>query len=240
MEKRTKSKVVKVASVAKKPVTYAAKVYDVKGNVEQEINLPEAIFSKPIHKALIAQYVRVYLTNQRQGTVSTKTRSEVIGTTKKIYRQKGTGRARHGAKKAPIFVGGGVAFGPKPKDYELKMNKKQRKLAYISALSMKAQEQNIIVLGKSFEKLEPKTKSFVSSLQAINAEKTKILLVLSGGEDQGLRLAGKNVPYIRVAQAKNTNTYEVLSHKKLYVTESGLQVLVDQIQSNNDNESNNS
>src|SRR3989338_10897476 len=104
-------------------------IYNIEGKEEKTIELPKDIFSVSANPSLLAQAVRVYLVNQRQGNVKVKTRSEVIGSTRKIYRQKGTGKARHGAIKAPIFVGGGVAHGPKQKDYNLKFNKKMRKKA---------------------------------------------------------------------------------------------------------------
>jgi large subunit ribosomal protein L4 len=113
---------------------------------EKIIDFPKEMFESIENKPLLAQAVRVYLANQRQGNASTKTRGEVHGTTKKVYKQKGTGRARHGAKKAPIFVGGGIAGGPKPRDYSLKLNKQQKKIALICALTLKRNEKKLFVL----------------------------------------------------------------------------------------------
>src|SRR3990172_10626024 len=121
-------------------------VYGVDGKEKTPADLQKEIFSVEVNPRLLAQYVRVYLANQRQGNASTKTRGEVTGSTRKIYRQKGTGNARHGSIKAPIFVGGGITFGPKPRDYSLKMNKKQKTLALFSSLTVKANDKEIFAL----------------------------------------------------------------------------------------------
>ena len=123
-------------------------VYGIDGKEQKTIELPKDVFAATENKSLLAQAVRVYLVNQRQGNVKVKTRSEVIGSTRKIYRQKGTGKARHGAIKAPIFVGGGVAHGPKQKEYNLKFNKKEKKLALYGALSSKLKEKKIFGLDE--------------------------------------------------------------------------------------------
>src|SRR3989338_5152877 len=123
-----------------------AKVFDTKGALKKTIDLPKEIFGVQENNILLAQAVRVYLANQRQGTVSTKTRGEVAGSTRKIYRQKGTGRARHGSIRAPIFVHGGLVFGPKPRDYSMKFPKKMRKAALASALSSKVNDAQVKVV----------------------------------------------------------------------------------------------
>ncbi|MGH7246030.1 MAG: 50S ribosomal protein L4, partial [Candidatus Levyibacteriota bacterium] len=199
--KKSVKTVVKKATVAKKAVvkkvavkkatakvlskaavkTYVAQsglkvdVFDAKGKVVSSMTLPKELFDMPINKTLMAQAVRVFLGNQRQGTVSTKTRGEVAGSTRKIYRQKGTGRARHGGIRAPIFVKGGIAHGPKPKDYTFSLPVKMRRKALFSALSAKVKEGGIRVVS-GLSKIEPKTKPVAELLTAIAAE--KVLLVM--------------------------------------------------------------
>ena len=139
-----KPEVKKVA--VKKTSGLTVPVYDIKGKEKGTLILPKEAFAVSVKPQLLAQAVRVYQFNRRQGTASTKTRGEVTGSTRKIYRQKGTGRARHGDIKAPIFVGGGIVGGPKPKDYSLGINKKQKTKAFFGALTLKLKEKNI--LGK--------------------------------------------------------------------------------------------
>ncbi|MCA9372022.1 50S ribosomal protein L4 [Candidatus Woesebacteria bacterium] len=201
-------------------------VYNLDGKETKTITLPQTMFAEPENKQLIAQYVRVYLHNQRQGTVSAKTRSEVIGTTKKVYRQKGTGRARHGARKAPIFVGGGVTFGPRPRIFEKDINKKQKKKALMVALSMQARQQAIKVLEDKAIAMKPKTKTMAACLQAMNVS-DKALLVLAKVENNGIVQSTRNIPFVDIIQASTINPYEVLNHKHLIFTETGLQALQD-------------
>ena len=144
------------------------------------------------------QYVHIYLTNQRQGTVSTKTRSEVRGSTRKIYRQKGTGRARHGAKKAPIFVGGGITFGPKPRIFALSMNKKQKKLALVSALSYALKEKKISG-AQERPSMEPKTKIHARFLKNAGlADKGSVYH--AGRQDRSIYESIKNVQSAHVSK----------------------------------------
>jgi large subunit ribosomal protein L4 len=137
-----KTVVVKKAIVKEAPKETGLKlsVYDLKGAIAESLTLPKEIFGAKINNSLMAQAVRVYLANQRRGTLKTKSRGEVAISTRKIYRQKGTGRARHGAKSAPIFVGGGIAFGPKPRDFSMKLNQNMRRVALFSALSAKLRD----------------------------------------------------------------------------------------------------
>ena len=146
-----KPKIKAASSAVKKPVVAKAAglnvaVYSLAGAKKGTISLNKEIFGAKVNKTLMAQAVRVYLVNQRQGTASTKTRGEVRASTRKIYRQKGTGRARHGAITAPIFRGGGIAFGPRSRTFELKMSKQMRKKALFSALSSKLLENKILVV----------------------------------------------------------------------------------------------
>lgn len=201
-------------------------VYGLDGKEKTPIELPKEIFSAEANPRLLAQYVRVYLANQRQGNASTKTRGEVIGSTKKIYKQKGTGNARHGDKHAPIFVGGGVVGGPKPRDFSLKLNRKQTKKALFNALTLKLNEQGIFGLSDEFLKIEPKTKTIVNFLKALSLEKEKILLVLPKMETNNLVLSSRNIKNIKLVDAISINPYEILKNKKVFILKEGLQVLL--------------
>src|SRR3989338_4919632 len=145
---RTKKaiKTVKKTETKKSSAGLTIPVYDLNGKEKGTVELAKEIFAVEASPKLLAQYVRVYLANRRQGTASTKTRGEITGSTRKIYKQKGTGRDRHGDIKAPIFVGGGTVGGPKPRDYSLKFNKKQTKKALFYSLSLKFKEQGIFGL----------------------------------------------------------------------------------------------
>lgn len=193
-------------------------VYDLKGKVVDQIALPKEIFGAKINNQLMAQAVRVYLANQRRGTVSTKTRGEVKGSTRKIYKQKGTGRARMGSIRSPIRVHGGLAHGPKPRDYSLKFPQKMKRASLISALSGKLKAGEIKIV-KGLEKISPKTKVMASTIQnlGLNAKKNKILLVLSQKLDNIKRAAG-NIEGVNISLVKQLNTYEVLRNKTILFT----------------------
>ncbi len=197
-------------------------VYDLKGKEKSELEVPKEIFSQEAKPQLLAQAIRVYLFNQRQGTASTKTRAEVAGSTRKIYRQKGTGRARHGDIKAPIFVGGGVAGGPKPKEYSLKINKKQKRKALLAALSLKLKEKSIMAITDKILEIKPKTKELLEILKNLNLVDKKVLFVLPKLEKNNLVLAGKNLNNVFFVEAKLLNTYEVLKNQQLIFLESAI------------------
>ena len=211
-------------------------VFDIKGKSVESITLPKEIFGVEINKTLISQAVRVYLANQRRGTVKTKSRGEVNISTRKIYKQKGTGRARHGAASAPIFVGGGVAFGPRQRDYSMKLNQKAKKAALFSSLSAKLKQGEIkIVTG--LEKLEPKTKNMadvIAKLQLNGKNKSLLLitptLVTDFDKDskakKTLKLnpnvgfgnvvkSARNMEGISIVSANLLNTYEVLKSRNI-------------------------
>ena len=216
---------VKVSSTGK----LSAPVFDTKGAKAGTVALPKEIFGGKINQPLMAQAVRVYLANQRQGNATTQTRGEVTGSTKKIYRQKGTGNARHGGKRAPIFVKGGVAHGPKLKDFSLSFPKKMRKAALISALSMRASEGEIKVLS-GLTKLEPKTKLMNKLIVKVSESKSKrntILLVTSDVPKKlpNIYRAGRNIENVQITSASLLNTYEVLKYKNLLFMKESLEVL---------------
>lgn len=232
--KKTTPKTTKTATkkVVKEPSTKAVlsvPTYDVKGAKHGTTPLPKGIFGADINKPLMAQAVRIYLANQRQGNAHTQGRSDVKLTKAKVYRQKGTGRARHGAKSAPIFVGGGLAHGPKTKDYSLKFPKKMKKNAIISALSLKAKEGEIKVLT-GFTKIDGKTKSMNNALMKINEDKkgkTKSLIIASSKPKdlENLYRASKNIKNLEVLSANLINTYEILKYKNLLIMKESINVI---------------
>jgi large subunit ribosomal protein L4 len=223
-----KAEVKTVTATVKKEGTLKADVLDLKGKVIESIDLPKEIFGAKVNKVLLAQAVRVFLANQRKGTHSTKTRGEVEGSSAKIYRQKGTGRARHGSKRAPIFVKGGVVFGPKPRDYSLKLPKKMRRLALFSSLTSKNTEGKIIILS-GLEKIEAKTNKMVDVIKNLKIEEKnrKILLVTPDTINafENVFKAGRNIKGVNIISAKMLNTYEVLNAKTLLFMKSSIEVL---------------
>lgn len=212
-----------------KKSSLALDVFDTKGKVVRSVDLPKEIFGAKINKQLLAQAVRVYLANQRKGTASTKDRGEVHGSTRKIYRQKGTGRARHGSKKAPIFVHGGIVFGPKPRDFSLKISKKMKRLALFSALSAK-KKANEIKAVKGLDNLEPKTRLMVDVLNnlGINEKDKNILLVSSGKsikELENIYRAARNIEGVRIINAETLNAYDALNNKLILLMERALDTI---------------
>lgn len=230
MEKKTAKK-----KTTKSTSSLKLKIYDLQGVAKEDLDLPKEIFSVEANPKLMAQYIRVYLSNQRQGTASTKTRSEVVGSTRKIYRQKGTGRARHGARSAPIFVGGGVFAGPKPKDWSLKMNKKQKRIALFHALSSKNKEGAVIGLTAASLKTAPKTKIIAKFLKSVGSAGKKNLFVLSKIEKNNLVLAARNIKNIELVDAKSINPYIILNNNKVIFLSDAVPVLKDHFNKKNEN-----
>ena len=185
------------------------------------VTLPESVFGIQPNDHAIYLDVKLYLANQRQGTHKAKERSEVAGSTRKIKKQKGTGGARAGALRSPVFVGGGRVFGPRPRNYSFKLNKKLRTLARYSALSYKAQENNLIVV-EDFTFDTPKTKDYVAFKKNLNiAEGQRSLLVLPD-VDKNIYLASRNLQKTEIISARDINTYGVLKAKTLVIFESAL------------------
>lgn len=197
-------------------------VYNVDGKEVKTVKLPKEIFAVKVNPKILAQYVRVYLINQRQGNASTKTRGEVTGSTRKIYRQKGTGKARHGDIKAPIFIGGGIVGGPKPRNFHAKLNKRLKKLALFGALSQKNNDKQIIGLVNEAEKIEPKTKIIVKLLKALKISAEKILFILPKLEKNNLIFALRNLPNASAVLSENINAYQILKAKKIIFLETAL------------------
>jgi large subunit ribosomal protein L4 len=206
-------------------------VLDVDGKSVEEIELPKAIFAARVNEKLLAQAVRVYLANQRQGTVSSKTRGEVAGSTRKIYRQKGTGRARHGSRKAPIFVGGGIIFGPKPRDFSLKFPKKMKKAAFLSALANKFKDKDILVVS-GLAKLKPKTVEMIKVLKSLkiamdDGKLTFPTLLVMTGDQENLVLACRNIQNLTLAPFNLLHPYLLLSHQKIVFTKEAIEKFSD-------------
>lgn len=189
-------------------------IYNADGKVVGSMDLNENVFGVEVRPDVMHEVVVNYLANQRQGTQSTKTRTEVRGGGIKPWRQKGTGRARQGSIRAPQWVGGGVALGPKPRDYRYNVNKKVRRLALKSALSSKVQESEIIVLD-AFPCDEIKTKQVVSLLKNLNVTE-KALLVLPEN-DKNVVLSARNIKGVDTTYVGAINTYEVLNHTKCII-----------------------
>ena len=189
-------------------------VVDMAGKAVAEIELSDAVFGIEPNAAAMHQAVVTYLANQRQGTQSTLTRTEVRGGGRKPWRQKGTGHARQGSIRAPQWTHGGVALGPKPRDYRLGINKKLRRLALKSAFSSKVLDNDMIVVDK-IETAEYKTKTMVAMLKALNAEK-KPLIVLDRADEKVLKSLS-NIPGVKTAYVNTLNVYDVLNCDKFIV-----------------------
>ena len=203
-------------------------VYNIKGeDTGRKITLDDAVFAVEPNDHAIYLDVKQYLANQRQGTHKSKERSEISGSTRKLIRQKGGGGARRGDINSPVLVGGGRVFGPTPRDYSFKLNKKVKALARRSALTYKAQKQEIIVI-ENFELAAPKTKDFIALSQALQVADKKALFVVETLSDN-LVPSSRNIRTARVMNAFQLNTYSVLDCKKLVLTEAAVAVINEQL-----------
>lgn len=196
-------------------------VYSLVGRVSGTMSLPKEIFGKEVNKKLLAQALRVYITNQKNLTASTKTRGEVRGSTAKIQRQKGTGKARHGSIRAPIFVGGGIVFGPKTRNVRLELPKKMRKAALLSALSAKMADRDITGIS-GLEKATGKTKEMVKLMEKV---KSKSALIVTGEKVDNVVRGVRNIPGVDVLPANLINAYEILRHRMLLITKEAVEKL---------------
>lgn len=205
-------------------------VYNTKGKKTGKVSLPKEIFAVEVNQSLMAQAVRVYLANQRRAQAKKKRRGEIKGSTRKIHRQKGTGRARHGDRYAPIFVGGGIAHGPTGKEnFKLKMPKKMRRRALFSALTNRLKEKAIIIID-GLVKIDPKTKEMIKIMENLKMAvkngklKEKVSLVLDKPTENVSR-AARNIVGLKLTQASLLNTYVVLNAGKLIVTKESIKKL---------------
>jgi len=195
-------------------------VYEKDGTESGNMELPEKLFGRDVNKHVVHEAVVAYLANQRQGTAASKERSDVRGGGHKPYRQKGTGRARAGTTNSPVFRGGGVVFGPHPRDYRKKLTKKVKRLALYSSLSSRANDGDILVI-KSLEFSEPKTKEFAGILANIDIGGKKTLIVVDG-PDESIVKSARNIPGVKLMPANMVNTYDVMWADKILLTQSAV------------------
>ncbi len=199
-------------------------IYNIKGeDTGRKAVLNDAVFAIDANEHAVYLDVKQYLANQRQGTHKSKERSEVSGSTRKLHKQKGGGGSRIGDINSPVLVGGGRVFGPRPRDYRFKLNKKIKELARKSVLSAKAQDNKIVIV-EDFTFEAPKTKDFVALTKNLKLEGQKTLLLLAG-IDKNVYLSARNVPDTRVMTASDVNTYALLNNKAIVMTESSLEVI---------------
>ncbi|NQU33134.1 MAG: 50S ribosomal protein L4 [Bacteroidetes bacterium] len=201
-------------------------VHKVSGEAtDRKVKLDDSIFGIEPNDHAIYLDAKHYMASQRQGTHDSKERSDVIGSTRKIKRQKGTGTARAGSIKNPMFRGGGRIFGPHPRDYSFKLNKKVKRLARKSALSYKAQENSILVV-EDFKLENPKTKDFNKILKGFDMNNKKTLIVI-GNSDENIYLSSRNLQKVKVMRAEGINTYEILNANNIVFVESSLKTIVE-------------
>ena len=193
-------------------------VINIKGDKVSQAELSDEIFNVPVKSPVLHQVVKAQLAKKRSGTACVKNRSDIVGSQRKLYRQKGTGRARKGNIKSPILRGGGVVFGPHPRSYEQKVTKKVRKLALKMALSSKLQDNELMVLDR-FELPEIKTKDFANAMGTLDAAKALIVTV---EKDVTLELSSRNVPGVKVIRTDGLNVYDILKYEKLIVLEEAI------------------
>lgn len=196
-------------------------IYNIKGEVtDKKVTLDDSIFGIEPNNHVIWLDVKRYMANQRQGTHKSKERSEVSGSTRKLIRQKGRGGARRGDINSPVLVGGGRVFGPKPRDYSFKLNKKEKTLARKSALSLKAQN-NAIVVVEDFDFEVPKTRQFSEILKNLQLADKKLLFVLPG-QNKNVYLSARNLQKVNIVSASDINTYKIMDCSEIVFTESSI------------------
>lgn len=200
------------------------KVLDITGKeTGRKVNLDDTVFAIEPNKHAVYLDVKQYLANQRQGTHKAKERAEVRGSTRKIKKQKGTGTARAGSKKSPLFKGGGTVFGPRPRSYSFKLNKNLKRLARKSAFSLKAQESNIVVV-EDFTFDTPNTKKFINVLSSLGLENKKSLFIL-GEANKNVYLSSRNLKTTSVVTSLELSTYAILNAKSLVLLEGSIETI---------------
>ena len=193
-------------------------VLNIQGDKVSQADLPDEIFDVPVKRCVMHQVVKAQLAKKRAGTATVKNRHDVKGSTRKLYRQKGTGRARRGDIKSPLLRGGGVVFGPHARSYEQKVPKKVRKLALKMALTCKFKEDELMVVDK-FELAQIKTKDFFA---AVNTLKANNALIVIDQPDRTLELSSRNVPGVKVMRSEGLNVYDILKYEKLVLLEGAI------------------
>ncbi len=196
-------------------------VYNMEGKEVGTIELSDAVFGVEVNEHLVHMAVVSQLANKRQGTQKAKTRSEVSGGGRKPWRQKGTGHARQGSTRAPQWTGGGVVFAPTPRDYTIKLNKKERRLALKSVLTAKVQENKFIVLDElKFDEI--KTKNFQAVLNNLNVNKAMVVI---NDNDKNVVMSAKNIPNVITAQTNTINVYDILKYNTMIVTKAAVETI---------------
>jgi large subunit ribosomal protein L4 len=198
------------------------KIRNLQGEGVGVLELADEVFGAEVNEVLLYEVVKAQLASKRAGTADTKNRSEVSGSSKKLYRQKGTGRARHGAIRAPIYVGGGQQHGPTPREYGYRPPRRQRIGALVSALSMKARDGQLIVV-EAFDLDEIKTKALVSVLDQLDVPTSSV--IVAGKDNQNLRLSARNLPKHCVLPPEGVNVYDLLRHEHLILTKDAVAAL---------------
>ncbi|MFP8489402.1 50S ribosomal protein L4 [Gracilimonas sp. Q87] len=204
-------------------------IYKIDGSkTSNKIELNDAIFAVEPNEVVLYEDVRRHLANKRQGTAKTKERAEVTGSTKKMYRQKGTGNARRGDIKSPLLRKGGTVFGPKPRDYSFKMNKKTRQLARKSALSLKATAEGIVIV-EDFTFDAPKTSQVADMLNAFEVNGKKVI-ILTADTDAIVYKSARNIPKVVVLEGYKPNTYQIMNADVILIQESAVSILENSIE----------
>ncbi len=198
-------------------------VYNEEGKKIENMQVPDSISNSPVRYKLLRDVVKMYAANKRQGTVSTKTRAEVSGGGKKPWAQKHTGKARAGSSRSPIWRGGGVAFGPKPRDYAYSIPKMAKRQALFSALSSKIKDNEVVVVDK-LDFASPKTKQMVSLLKSFDMAGISSLIVISKATESLLK-SSRNIPCVKMMECHDLNAYEILKPKKILITKQALSSL---------------
>lgn len=215
----------KKAPAKTKSVGLSVPVYSLSGTAAGNLDLPKEVFGAKVNDNLLAQAIRVYTNNQKGHWSNTKTRGEVSGTTKKVYKQKHTGGARHGSKKAPIYVGGGIALGPKARKVVLELPKKMKKAALISALSQRAAQEAVFGLS-GLDKATGKTKEMAVLMSKLGKKST--LVIGDKSTDQVVR-AIRNLPRVDFLEAGQVNVFEVINHQSILLTKEAVERLQDKV-----------
>jgi large subunit ribosomal protein L4 len=200
-------------------------VFNIQGEkTGRAVDLPDDVFGGEPNEHVLYLAVKQYLANQRQGTHKSKERWEISGSTRKLHRQKGTGGSRKGDINSPLFPGGARVFGPRPRDYEQKLNKKVKRLARKSALSAKAKTGSIVIIEDlNFE--TPKTKTFVEMLSKLNVGKKSLVVVAE--QNENVHLSSRNIPNTKLVRAQDVNTYEIMYANTLVLSEGSIQKIVE-------------
>ena len=201
-------------------------VINSKGEKVSQVNLADDLFNVPVKPSVLHEVVTMQLTSRRSGSAAVKHRSDVSGSTRKLFRQKGTGRARRGNIKSPLLRGGGVAFGPIPKSYAYKIPKKIRVLALKMALSSKLKENALVVLDE-FRLDQIKTKDVMAVLATLNLNSA---LIVTGTEDEKLELSSRNIPQVKVLRCEGLNVYDILKYKTLVLLDASIQGIEGRLQ----------